>query len=73
MPPPRGADRHVHLGGDLHGGDEVLGGLRDDDAERLDLVDAGVGAVELRRAGVEADLAANVLAEMLGQGVACTR
>ena len=37
--------------------DDVLGGLRHDDAERLDLVDAGVGAVEPARRGVEADLA----------------
>ncbi len=63
-------DRHVHLGGDLHGGDDVLGGLRDDDAERLDLVDAGVGAVEAARGEVEADLAGQVLAQVAGEVVA---
>src|SRR5262249_30166448 len=38
-------DGHAHLGGDLDGGVKVLRGPRQDDAERLDLVDAGVGAV----------------------------
>ena len=43
---------------------------RNDDAERLDLVDAGVGAVELARSGVEAHLAGDVLAQVPGQGLA---
>ena len=43
---------------------------RDDDAERLDLVDAGVGAVEAARGDVEADLAGEVLAQVPGEVVA---
>jgi hypothetical protein len=68
-PAARG-DRHAHLAGDLDRGDEVVGRARDDDAERLDLVDAGVGAVEAARQGVEADLAGQVLAQVAGQGFA---
>src|SRR5262249_23049318 len=40
-----GGDRHAHLAGDLDDSLDVIYGLGDDDAERLDLVDAGVGAV----------------------------
>ena len=70
VPPPRGDDRHVHLGRDLHGGDDVLGGFGNDDAERFDLVDAGVGAVETARRGIEAHLAGEVLAQVAGETVA---
>ena len=63
-------DRHVHFGGDLHGRDDVFGGFGDDDAERLDLIDAGVGAVEAARGDVEADFAGEVLAQVTGQAVA---
>ena len=38
-----------------------------DDAERLDLVDAGVGGVERARDGVEADLAGDLVAERAAQ------
>ncbi len=63
-------DGDAHGRGDLDGGDDVLGGARDDDAERLDLVDTGVGGVELARGGVEANLALEVGAEVAGEFVA---
>ena len=63
-------DRHVHFGRDLHGRDDVFGGFGQDDAERFDLVDAGVGAVEAARADVEADFAGEVLAQVAGEAVA---
>src|SRR5205807_2872457 len=65
-----GRDRDAQLAGDLDGGDEVVGGAGDDHAEWGDLVDAGVGAVEAAGQVVEADLAADVLAEVGHQGVA---
>ena len=63
-------DRHLHLAGDLHGGNEVGHGARNDDAERLDLVNAGVGAVELARSEVETHFALQMLAQVLRQGAA---
>lgn len=63
-------DWHVHFGRDLHDGDYVLGAFRKDDAERLNLVDASVGAVKAARADVEAYLAGEMLAEVTGQTVA---
>jgi hypothetical protein len=48
----------------------VSGALRNDDAERLDLVDAGVGAIKATRNVVEADLAGEMLSQVTGQGVA---
>src|SRR5262249_14954014 len=60
-------DRHVHFKGDLDGGMEILKSTRNDDAERLDLVDAGVGAVELTTGAVEADLALEMAVQMLGE------
>ena len=50
-------DRDAVLGGDRDGADHRLGGLGNDDAQRLDLVDAGVGGVKRARDRVEADLA----------------
>ena len=38
-------DRQPMFGGDLHGGHDVVARARHDDAERFDVVDAGVGAV----------------------------
>src|SRR5262249_31035429 len=65
-----GGEGHLHLGGDLDRGAHVLDGARDDHAERLDLVDAGVGAVQPARGGVEAHLAGEVLAQVLAEGQA---
>src|SRR5260370_309209 len=58
----------VHFYGDLHGGHQVGDVPRDNHAQRLDLVDAGVGAVESARGGIEANLALDMAAQMLGQG-----
>ena len=44
--------------------DDVLARLRDDDAERLNLVDAGVGGVQRARDRVEADLALELGVEL---------
>ncbi len=43
-------------GGELDGGDDVVGGLGQDDADGLDLVVGGVGGVEHPGRSVEADL-----------------
>ena len=67
VPPPRAVIGTPHLAGHLHDGNDVLDRPRDDDAQRLDLVDAGVGAVELARSDVEADLAGDVLAQVAGE------
>ena len=48
--PPRN-DRHVLFRGDRHGRDDVLGGPGHDDAQRLDLVETGVGRVQATRPG----------------------
>ena len=64
-----GGDRHAELGRDLHGGDEVVGGAGHDDAERLDLVVAGVGGVQPAGGVVEPDLAGEVAAEVADERV----
>src|SRR5439155_15809158 len=68
-----GDDRHLQLGCDLDGGDEVVPGPGDHDAQRHDLVDAGVGRVTAAGGVVEPDLAPEVAAEGPGQGVALDR
>src|SRR5262249_17495246 len=65
-----GRDRHTRLAADLHSGDDVFDAARDDDAEWLGLVNAGVGAVQGTGGGVEADLALQVRAQVPGQNVA---
>ena len=45
------------LGGNLDGGQDVIAGGGDDDANGIDLVVRGVGAVEHAGDGVKADLA----------------
>ena len=50
-------ERDAMSGGDRNGANHRLGGLGNDDAQRLDLVDAGVGGVKRARNLVEADLA----------------
>ena len=49
VPPPRGMIARAVLGGGLHGAHDVVARARHDDAERLNLVDAGVGAVQSAR------------------------
>ncbi|HEY2147184.1 MAG TPA: hypothetical protein VGH32_04560 [Pirellulales bacterium] len=60
----------MHFGGDLYGGNNVFGGFRQNDAERFNLIDAGVRAIEAARADVEADFAGEVLAQVTGEAVA---
>ena len=60
---PPGDDRHALLGGDPDGGGQVVDGPGQDDADRLDLVEAGVGGVEPAVGGVEADLGGRLAAE----------
>ena len=48
--------------------DDVVARFRDDDAERLDLIDAGVGGVERARHRVEADLAGDLRLEIAAEG-----
>ena len=50
-------DRDAVAAGDLDRPDDVLARARDDDAERLDLIDAGVGGIERARDGIESDFA----------------
>src|SRR5262249_9701659 len=61
-------DGHARLGADMHAGGHVGGVLRHHHAQRLHLVDAGVGGVELARGRVEAHLAFEVLVEVAGHG-----
>ena len=70
VPPPRDVIGTRMAPAILHGGDDVVGRTRDDDAERFDLVDAGVGGVELARRGVEAHLSGDVVAQVPGEVVA---
>ena len=66
---PARQDRHALLGGDPDGGDDVVGRPRHDDAERLDLVEAGVGGVEPAPAPVEIDLGAGLLGQAVAKAV----
>ena len=59
---------NVHFYRDLHGGHQVGDVPRDNHAQRLDLVDAGVGAVEPPRSGIETNLSLDMGPQMLGQG-----
>src|SRR5215510_3723747 len=43
------------LPGNLHGPDDGVARARHDDAQRLDLIDAGVGRVQRARDAIEAD------------------
>ena len=70
VPPPRGVIGTCISAAICTVATTSSAGLRHDDAERLDLVDAGVGAVEAARGGVEADLAGQVLAQVAGEAVA---
>ncbi len=63
-------DWHLRLGRDLHGGDEILDTFGNDDAERLHLVNAGIGAVQTARGGIEAHFAGQVLAQMAAEVIA---
>src|SRR5205823_4570528 len=65
-----GRDRDLHLAANLYRGDDVRDRARDDHAQWVDLIDAGVGAVELARGEIETDFALKVLAQMPPQGVA---
>ncbi len=51
-------DRHALVRGDRHGGDNVLCRSRHDHAERLDLIETGVGRIQAAHPGVEVDLGA---------------
>ena len=63
-----GEDGDAGAAGDVDGGEDVVLVAGDDDADGFHLVDAGVGAVEDLREGVEADFAFDQLAEFLFQG-----
>ena len=57
VPPPRmvmGQRRRRQI---VERAENVLAVSRDDDAQRLDLIDAGVGGIERARDGIEADFA----------------
>ena len=62
-----GRDGHVHFAGDLHGDMDILDGSRDDNAQRLDSIDAGIGAVEPARGLIETYLALQMLAQVAGE------
>ena len=69
VPPPRaviGTPRSAAICTAVARSSSVFG---DHDAERLDLVVAGVGGIEPARRVVEADLAGQMLAQMANQGV----
>src|SRR5829696_10288821 len=53
------------LGGNLDGGQHVVAGGRDDDADGIDLVVRGVSAVEHAGDGVEADLAGDAALQVV--------
>ena len=57
VPPPRGVIGTPCRAAICDGADDVLARPRDDHAERLDLIDAGVGGVERARDAIEAHLA----------------
>src|SRR5437764_21050 len=57
----------VHLKSDLHAGHQVGNAPRNNHAQRLNLIDAGVGAVELARSRIKANLALDMTPQMLGQ------
>ena len=65
----RPARQHGHalLAGDLHGADDVLLAFRHHHADRLDLVDRGVGRVAPAAEGVEQHLALELAAEPRGE------
>ena len=63
-------DRHAFLGRDGDGARDVVRALRDDDADGLDLVDRGVGAVAPAAEAVEQHLALDLLAKPGGEGAA---
>ena len=54
----------MHLGGNLYGGDDVLHGPRNHHTKRLDLIDAGVGAVQPAVSRIEADFTSDMLAKV---------
>ena len=63
--------RHAVFARDRQGGGHVVDGFRDHHAERLDLVDRGVGGIAAAIGGIEQHRAADVAAQALGQaGVA---
>src|SRR5262249_40425668 len=63
-------DRNAHLGAHLHGRLDIVGAFWDHYAERLDLINAGVGAVDFARRIIEPHLAGDVPAKVLLQEVA---
>ena len=76
LPALRGAaaarhQRHAHLRAELHRPHGRLRGFRNDDAERPDLIDRRVGAVEAARKVVESDFAFDLAAKPLGKRARC--
>ena len=61
-------DGDVHLQGDLHGGLQGRCGFWDDDADRLDLVNACVSGVKPTRDRIESHLAIDMAAQVVEQG-----
>ena len=58
----------MHLQCDLHGGLECVGCFRDDDADGLDLIDAGVGCIKAAGDTVETDFAVDAASHVIEQG-----
>ena len=65
VPPPRIVSGTSMLRADTDDADEIVARPRQDDAERLDLVDARVGGVERARDLVEPDFAFELLLELV--------
>ena len=65
VPPPRGSTGMPCLARDRQRGGDVVDGLRHDHAERLDLVDRGVGGVTAAVGAVEQHLAADFAGQAL--------
>ena len=70
VPPPRAVIETPCARGEVDRAEDVLARFRDDDAERIDLVDAGVGGIQGARDRVEPDFAGNLLLELAPQGAA---
>src|SRR5713226_6172201 len=58
-----GSNRDVHLGRDLNCRDQVGRASGNDDSQWLDLIDAGISAIEPARGGIEPDFGMSVGAQ----------
>ena len=67
VPPPRGSTGHAFLARDRQRRGDVVDLLRHDHADRLDLVDRGVGGVAAAVGAVEQHLAADLAPQAVGE------